>query len=474
MDQHEQPDRTGQAAQPESAQTAGTPAVVPATIMVGEPWPAPRRSRRRTAIALLASGVLAGGLVVGGALITTGLPGSSDGTGLAAAPGTFGQSGSDGSSSSDGSSGSSGSTGGYGSGGSSGSSGTESSGTTTLDTTDATTEQQQGVVLINTVLGYQSAEAAGTGLVLTSDGLIVTNNHVIEGATEITVTIGTTGDTYTATVVGTDSTADIAVLQLQDASGLTTVSLDDDTDAVAVGDTVTAIGNAEGGGVLVAAAGSVTAVDQSITTSSSGVSEGESLTGLIEVAADVVSGDSGGALLDDEGEVIGITTAASSGSTDITGYAIPIEDALEVVTQIVSGDDTDTITLGYPAFLGIELATTSSSESSGLGSSESGSTLPGGSTGDGSSSGSAGGSTGTSTTSGATVGGVIEDTPAAEAGLVAGDVITAVDGTTVASGDALREVLADYAPGDQVTLTWTTTDGSTQTATVTLIQGPAD
>jgi S1-C subfamily serine protease len=467
MDQHEQADPNRPAAQNASAPAADVPtaqAVPAAPVTVGDPWPAPRRSRKRTAVALLASGVLATGLVLGGALITTGLPSSGDGTGLAAAPGTFGQQGSG---STSGGSGSGSASGGYGSSGQ-GSSGSTSgsTGTTTLDATEASSEQQTGVVLINTVLGYQSAEAAGTGVVLTSDGLVVTNNHVVEGATEITVTIGTTGETYTATVVGTDSTADVAVLQLQDASGLTTATLDDD-DAVAVGDAVTAVGNAEGGGVLLAASGTVTALDQSITTSSSGVSEGESLTGLIEVDADVVSGDSGGPLLDDEGEVVGITTAASSGSADITGYAIPIDDVLDVVTQIVAGQDSDTITIGYPAFLGVQLATTSSTSGSnalnGLGGSMSGGTLNGGSTGSGSTS-----------TSGATVGGVIEGTPAADAGLVAGDVITAVDGTTVADGDALREALAAYAPGDQVTLTWTTTDGSTQTATVTLIAGPAD
>ncbi len=457
MDQNEQgaPD-----AQPQDAYAAATASTETLAPVAGEPWPAPRRSRRRrTAVALFASGVLSAGLVLGGAALATGFPSSGTSSALAAAPeqptlggGSFGQ-GSSGS----GSSGTGGSSTLPGTQGGSGSSGSGTS-TATLDVTSATTEQQQGVVLINTVLGYASAEAAGTGVVLTSDGLVVTNNHVVEGATEITVTLGTSGETYTATVVGTDSTADVAVLQLQDASGLTTATLDSD-DAVAVGDAVTAVGNAEGGGELLAAAGTVTALDQSVTTAAEGVSSGESLTGMIEVAADVVSGDSGGPLLDDEGEVVGITTAASSGSADITGYAIPIEDVLDVVTDIVAGNDTDTITLGYPAFLGIGLATASTTEGS-LG------------TGSVGGSGSLGGST--TSTSGATVSGVIDGTPAAEAGLAAGDTITAVDGTAVASGDALRTALAAHAPGDQVTLTWTATDGSTQTATVTLIAGPAD
>lgn len=416
----------------------------------GEPWPTPPRRRRRTALALLASGVVATGLVVGGALIATGLPTTTATTGYTGSgPGaSFGMSGGGGQASARG-----------GSGATQGGATTQGgAGTSTLDVTDATDAQQQGVVLIDTVLGYAGAEAAGTGIVLTSDGLVVTNNHVIEGSTQIQVTIAATGETYTATVVGTDSTADVAVLQLQGASGLTTATLDSE-DAVSVGDAVTAVGNAEGGGALVAADGTVTALDQPVTTQAEGASDGESLTGMIEVDADVVSGDSGGPLLDDQGEVVGITTAASSGSTDITGYAIPIGDVLDVVTQIVAGQDSGTITIGYPAFLGVELATTSTA------------TLPGGALGGGLPGSGAGLAT---TTSGATVGGVIDGTPAAEAGLVAGDTITAVDGTVVTSGDALRTALADRAPGDQVTLSWTTTSGDTRSATVTLVAGPAD
>jgi len=443
MDQHDQ------AAQPTDPQQdpAPRPEVDPALAAGAR---APRRSRRRrTAVGLVASGAVAGALVLGGSAVALGWPASTAGTGLTASAGR------DGSASGLGGWGSSG-TQGYGYGGSApstglpgSSSGSSSTGTATLDAGTATEAQQQGVVLIDTVLGYQSAEAAGSGVVLTSDGLVLTNNHVVEGATEITVTIGTTGETYTAQVVGTDATADVAVLQLQGASGLTTATLDSDGD-LAVGDAVTAVGNAEGGGVLLAADGTVTALDQSITTRAEGVSSGESLAGLIQVDADVVSGDSGGALLDDRGEVVGITTAASSGSSDITGFAIPIDDALDVATQIVAGQDSDTITLGYPAFLGVQLATGATS------------TVPG-----------LGGATG-STGTGATIAGVIDGTPAAQAGLAAGDTVTAVDGTAVADGDALSTALAARAPGDQVTLTWTATDGTAQTATVTLIAGPAD
>lgn len=445
MEQHDQ------AARPTDPQEPA-PLAHPAVPTTAAP-PAPRRSRRRrTAAALVASGAVAGALVLGGSAVALGWPASTAGTGLTASAGRDGSaSGPGGSSGWTGWQGGSSSGYGYGYGGPStglpGSS-SDSSSTGTLDTSTATDAQQQGVVLIDTVLGYQSAEAAGSGVVLTSDGLVLTNNHVVEGATEITVTTGATGETYTAQIVGTDATADVAVLQLEGASGLTTATLDSDDD-LAVGDAVTAVGNAEGGGVLLAADGTVTALDQSITTQAEGVSSGESLTGLIQVDADVVSGDSGGALLDDQGEVVGITTAASSGSSDITGFAIPIDDALDVATQIIAGQDSDTITLGYPAFLGVQLASGTS-------------TVPG-----------AGAATG-STGAGATVAGVVDGTPAAGAGLAAGDTITAVDGTAVADADALSAALAAHAPGDQVTLTWTTTDGTAQTATVTLIAGPAD
>lgn len=479
MDQHDQAAQPTDPQQPAAPQpaTAPQPAVDPAfaaaypgdTAHPGDTAgpaapaaapPAPRRSRRRrTAVALVASGAVAGALVLGGSAVALGWPAPTAGTGLTASAGRDGSAfGLGGSSGSTGSQGGSSSGSGYGFGSPStglpgpGSSGSSSTGTATLDTSTATEAQQQGVVLINTVLGYQSAEAAGSGVVLTSDGLVLTNNHVVEGATEITVTIGATGETYTAQVVGTDASADVAVLQLEGASGLTTATLDSDDD-LAVGDAVTAVGNAEGGGVLLAADGTVTALDQSITTQAEGVSSGESLTGLIQVDADVVSGDSGGALLDDQGEVVGITTAASSGSADITGYAIPIDDALDVATQIIAGHDSDTITLGYPAFLGVQLATGATTTVPGLGG--------------------LGGATG-ATGAGATIAGVIDGTPAAQAGLAAGDTVTAVDGTAVADGDALSAALAAHAPGDQVTLTWTATDGTTQTATVTLIAGPAD
>jgi S1-C subfamily serine protease len=312
-------------------------------------------------------------------------------------------------------------------------SGTGSS--TQTDAVAASAAQTAGVVTIVSDLGNQGAQSAGTGIVLTSDGMILTNNHVIEGSTSIRVTDELTGESYSATVVGTDKTHDIAVLQLDGASGLTTAALDT-SDALAAGDAVTAVGNAQGTGDLVAAAGTVAALEQTITTQSEYGISGETLDGLIRIDADIVSGDSGGPLLDADGEVVGIDTAASSGTADITGFAIPIEDALDIVAQIEAGADTATVEIGYPGFLGIGVA------DAGAG-------------------------------AGAGVASVIEGTPAATAGLAAGDVITAVNGTAVASAEELTAVLGGMEPGETVSLAVTTASGTSGTVDVTLIAGPA-
>lgn len=317
-----------------------------------------------------------------------------------------------------------------------------------IDAEPASESESAGIVLIATVLEYQGAESAGTGIVIGSDGLVLTNNHVIDGSTEISVTTDD-GATYTATVVGSDATEDVAVLQLEDAANLTTATIDDDDD-LAVGDAIAAIGNANGAGELLSASGVVTALDASVTPES-GTTLGttQTLTEMIQIDADVVSGDSGGAVLDEEGEVVGVTTAASSGTEDIVGFAIPIDEALDVAQDIIDGIETETNTLGTPAFLGIAIADDAS---------QSGTSQPG---------------TTQQQVLGATVAGVYEDTPAAELGLEAGDVITAIDGISVASASELSALIAEYAPGTQITVRWTTAAGEAASGTATLIAGPA-
>jgi S1-C subfamily serine protease len=308
----------------------------------------------------------------------------------------------------------------------------------------ASADQQIGVVTIDTVLAYQGAEAAGTGVVLSADGEILTNNHVIEGSTSITVTIVTTGASYSATVVGADVDDDIAVLQLDGASDLTTANFDDDQN-LAVGDAVTGVGNAGGlGGIPSAAAGTVTALNQTITTQSELGAAGETLSGLIQTDADIQSGDSGGPLFDAENEVVGIDTAAQQGGYTTAGFAIPIESALSIAQQIQNGQSSSTIVIGYPAFLGVQVSSTTPGYRSSRVS-----------------------------VAGAPISGVIEGTPAAGAGLRSGDTITAIDGVTIASGADLSTVLAGHAPGENITITWTGSSGGSHSATVTLAAGPA-
>ena len=334
--------------------------------------------------------------------------------------------------------------------------GSGDSSTDTASGTTATDAQSTGIVLINTVLSYQSAEAAGTGMVLTSNGEILTNNHVVAGATSISVTVASTGKTYDASVVGTDATDDVAVLQLSGASGLTKAAIGS-AGSAKVGDAVTGVGNAGGTGTLTAASGSVTALDQTITTQAEGSAASETLNGLIETNADIQAGDSGGPLYNANGSIIGIDTAASEGSSQPQGYAIPIDDALKIAKQIESGQETSSVSIGYPAFLGIEVGQDASS-SSGYGSQY----------GYGSQ-----GGTSTQSVAGAPVAGVISGGPAAGAGIVAGDTITAVDGTAISSADALTSTLSGYKPGQSATITWTDASGASHSATVTFASGPA-
>ena len=192
---------------------------------------------------------------------------------------------------------------------------------TVLSTSQITSKVSPGLVDVVSTLGDENGEAAGTGMVLTSTGEVLTNNHVIDGATSISVTDIGNGRTYKASVVGYDKTQDVAVLQLQDASGLTTVSLGNSA-TVSTGQSVVAIGNAEGkGGQPSVVTGSVTALNQSITASDEGSGSSEQLTGLIETNAPIEPGDSGGSLVNSAGQVIGMDTAASTSSETPTAQA---------------------------------------------------------------------------------------------------------------------------------------------------------
>ena len=310
------------------------------------------------------------------------------------------------------------------------------------------------LVDINTNLSYQNEQAAGTGMVLTSNGEILTNNHVIDGATSISVTDVGNGKTYSANVVGYDRTADVAVIQLVKASGLQTISVG--RAAAAVGQSVVGVGNAGGtGGTPSAAGGSITALDQSITASDNGGGNSEQLTGLIEINAAIQPGDSGGSLVNTSGQVIGMDTAASTDSSfQVSGtqaYAIPIKTALSIARQIKAGNASTTVHIGATGFLGVSVQPSAST---------------GGSFGGGASSGNG------TTSSGAVVAGTLSGSPAAQAGLVQGDVITGLDGQSVGSSTDLSNLLEADHPGDTVQLQWTDQSGQTHTAGVKLTSGP--
>ncbi len=340
--------------------------------------------------------------------------------------------------------------------------GSGSSGGTRLTTAQIAARTDPGLVDVVTTLDYGQGEAAGTGMVLTSNGEILTNNHVINGATSIRVTDVGNSRTYRATVVGYDKTKDIAVLQLANASGLQTVTLGNSATAK-VGQAVTALGNAGGkGGKPSVVTGKITGLNAAITASDESAGTSEHLTGLIHHNAGIQPGDSGGPLVSSTGQVIGIDTAASSGYQFASGqsqgktqaFAIPINEATSLARQIEARQASSTVHIGATAFLGVEVSADST-----------------GGAGFGSGSGAGPGST----TSGATIAGVLSGSPAAAAGLTEGDTITAVNGQSVTSANSLQSALESHHPGDTVKVTWANGQtGQSQSATVRLANGPAD
>ena len=305
-----------------------------------------------------------------------------------------------------------------------------------------------GVVVIDTNLGYEESAAAGSGMVLTSSGEVLTNNHVIDGATTIKVVVPGTDHRYTAHVVGYDKSADVALLSLQNASGLKTVSLGDSS-KLSVGQAVKALGNANGTGRLTPAPGTITGLGKSIVASDDEGSS-ERLTGLIETNAGLIPGDSGGPLFDNAGHVIGMDTAASTSQgyafqdvSSTAAFAIPIDKAVTLAKAIEGGRSSSTVHVGATAFFGIRVEP--AGESGGFGD------VP---------------------ATGALIVGVVQGGPAAAAGLVAGDVVTAVAGKAVTTPTGLTSVVLAEKPGVKVGVSYVDQAGEQQTATVTLGSGP--
>ena len=290
-----------------------------------------------------------------------------------------------------------------------------------------------GVVLIDTQM--MGGEGMGTGMVLTDDGQVLTNYHVIEGSESVRVTVADTGRSYSASLVGADPKNDVALLRLEGAEKLATVTVSEA--AARLGDTVYAVGNGNGQGFLTRLDGKVTGVNQSIDVSE-GAMFGPSvkLSNLIATDADVVPGYSGGPLLDSEGRVIGLTTAASTGRS-IDGYATPISTAMEVVTQVRNGQESGTVRIGPKGALGVQVATDPQ-------------------------------------VSGGVVVGLPQGSAAAAAGIARGDIITAIDGERVRSAGELAAAVGALEPGTEVGVTWQTAAGASRTGTVTLGTSPVN
>lgn len=295
---------------------------------------------------------------------------------------------------------------------------------------------RSGVVVVTTRLAVAGETSAGTGIVLTSSGEVLTNNHVIRGATSVSVTTAS-GHSYPATVLGYSVSKDIALLRLSGAHGLVTASIGD-SNRVRVGQSVTAVGNAGGSGSLSVVTGRIVDTGRVITVTDSDGNTAQ-LTDMIETSAPLEPGDSGGPLLLG-GRVIGIDAAGPRGfrfQSGSDGFAIPVNTAVSISRQVRSGRRSPMVHVGPTAFLGVALAPPD-----------------------------------VSGRTGAAVAQVVPGSPADRAGIAPGDVLTAIGGRTVTNRNVVRNVLLQTVPGRAIKVTWTDRDGASRTATVRPVSGP--
>ncbi|HQR26464.1 MAG TPA: trypsin-like peptidase domain-containing protein [Nocardioides sp.] len=293
--------------------------------------------------------------------------------------------------------------------------------------------------VVKILVSGPEGSGSGSGIILSQDGLILTNNHVVElaagGGGTLAVSFND-GSSASATVVGTDPLTDTAVIQAEDVSGLTPATIGTSAD-LRVGQEVVAIGSPFGLQSTVTS-GIVSALNRPVNVGSD--SQGNSTTyPAIQTDAAINPGNSGGPLVDMNGSVVGINSSIRTASNDTSGgqagsiglgFAIPMDEVMPIVQQMIDGDPVT------HARLGVSVSDQASSGDSGL-------------------------------LVGAQVGQVSAGSAAEKAGLQAGDVITQVDATQITGSDSLVATIRAYRPGDQVKVTWTR-DGETQSATVTL------
>lgn len=285
---------------------------------------------------------------------------------------------------------------------------------------------------------------SGSGIVLTPDGTVLTNHHVVSGATDITAVSAATGLIYDVEVAGYDSARDIAVLQLGSASGLPVAPVANGLPSA--GTPVTAFGNADGGGVVVASPGAIVAVDRSVMVRDSTEGSRKRLTGMLQTDTPIRPGDSGGPLVDHYGAVVGVNTAGAieDGPQEATdtppeAYAVPIAEALAVVEQVRTGGGSDTVHVGPTPRLGVGVTTARADGTDG----------------------------------GAEVLWVSFGTPAYDAGIEIGDVVVSFGGERVSSTTELEAQLRLRRPGESVQIEWQDADGRSRNAEVVLEEGPA-
>ncbi|MBO0830421.1 MAG: trypsin-like peptidase domain-containing protein [Actinobacteria bacterium] len=340
---------------------------------------------------------------------------------------------------------------------------------------------QPGLVIINSQLNFSNESAAGTGMIISKSGLVLTNNHVISQTTALTVKVVATNSTYSAKWLGYDQGSDVAVIQIQHAPPLTPVPLGDSS-TVKVGDPVVGMGNAGGQNVISAVTGNITGIDKTIMASDQGASApAETLTGMLQTDAPIISGDSGGPLASVAGKVIGMDTAASPDNLGGNfGFAIPINKAMTIAHRISSGKAGAGVQIGSTGFVGVLVAGCGSTQSQlaspqaqfqqeqgcpgaqQLPPASSCVNIP---------------QTGLPATiapaqSGTLILGVICRTPAATAGMTPGDVITKVAGQQVSSPKSLMDALKNFHGGSKVSITWVTTSGQAVTRTLTVGAAP--
>jgi S1-C subfamily serine protease len=288
-----------------------------------------------------------------------------------------------------------------------------------------------GIVDIYPKLGYLHGRAAGTGMILSRSGEVLTNNHVISGATQFRVVDVMTHRTYSAGVVGYSVSRDVAVLQLAHASGLRPVKLGGAV-RMRVGQPVVARGNAQGrGGPPKAARGRIIALHRQIVAIDE-IGGPETLNNLIATNAPVVPGYSGGPLEDRLNRVLGMVTAGSVTGVR-RGFAIPIKQALQLARRIESGRPNSFVHIGPTAFIGVVLDDVAG---------------------------------------GARVRQIVAGKPAAAAGLSAGDVITSLNGVTISSSLDVRRTVLSLVPGKTVSIGWNDPGGVAHTGRITPTTGP--